>query len=105
MHPPGIGGVVPGLQLPAADAGRVVMDIEDRPAGPGPLDLADQPARLDAQPGFLAYLPHQRVRVALARPDPAARQRPAALLRLVAPLDQQQPSGAVGDDGAYAPDP
>jgi len=58
MHPPGVGGVVAGGEQPAADRCRVVMDVEDRPAGPGPLDLADQPARLDLQPGFLAYLPH-----------------------------------------------
>jgi len=58
MHPPGVGGVVAGREHPAADRRRVVMDIEDRPAGRGPLDLADQPARLDVQPGFLAYLAH-----------------------------------------------
>ena len=105
MHPPGTGRVVAGRELPAADAGRVVIDVEHGPARRGPLHRAYQPSRLDVQPGFLAYLPRHGLRVALARPDPAARQRPAALLRRVAPLDQQQPPGVVGDDGAHAPNP
>src|SRR6516164_10185120 len=105
MHAPGIGGVVVGGEPPAADAGRVVMDVEHRPARGGPLDRADQPAWLHPQPALLMHLPHHRLRIALARVDPAARQRPPPRLRLVPGLDQQQPPGVVGDDGADAPDP
>ena len=88
MYPPDIGGIITRREQPAAHAGRVVVDVEDRPAGRGPLDLADQPSRLDPQTGLLAHLPHHGLGVALARPDPAARQRPAAHLRLVPPFDQ-----------------
>ena len=91
--------VVTGRERAAGDSGGVVPDDQDPAARLGPVHGAHERARSHRETGFLAHLAHQRLLVGLARLDPAPRQRPAARLRLVAPLDEQD-QVPVGDDGA-----
>src|SRR5690349_9482958 len=95
----GVQGVVAGPQRAGHDGAAVVGD--DEAPAPHP---ADQCVRRDLQPGLLEHLADEGCCVVLARLHASSWHRPQAAARLVGPLDQEQPSGAVVGQATHAGD-